>query len=216
MPRRTCNQCPPALLLVMFGAYAGAADLKRPNILFASADDWGRPASAYARRDGPDTMNDLLHTPNVDRVAAEGGLFREAFVSSPSCPPCRSALLSGQHFWRTGGSAILQGAIRVGSQPSFAVPLASRWGGVPVPATMPGLVEPARDAVFIGRERHVENARNGFLPCPQRALRTHEFLYLINFQPERWPWGEPYRLDGSHPPALKELTEDTSPPVAPA
>jgi PelA/Pel-15E family pectate lyase len=93
----------------------------KPNILFAFADDWGRHASAYARIDGPGTVNDLLLTPHFDRVANEGVLFRSAFVSAPSCTPCRGALLSGQHFWRTGRSAILRGAVWDGSQPSFAL-----------------------------------------------------------------------------------------------
>ena len=78
------------------------AEEKRPNILFAFADDWGRFAGAYAKIDGPGTINDVVATPNFDRIAKEGVLFRSAFVSAPSCTPCRSALLSGQHFWRTG------------------------------------------------------------------------------------------------------------------
>ena len=84
---------------------------RRPNILFAFADDWGRFASTYARLDGPGTVNDLLKTPNFDRLAREGLVFRRAFVSAPSCTPCRSALVSGQHFWRTGRGAILRGAV---------------------------------------------------------------------------------------------------------
>ena len=87
-----------------------AAESKRPNIVFAFADDWGRVASAYAKLDGHGTINDVVQTPNFDRVAREGVLFRHAFVSAPSCTPCRSALLTGQHFWRTGRGAILQGA----------------------------------------------------------------------------------------------------------
>ena len=100
-----------------------AADSKRPNILFVFADDWGRIASAYAKLDGPGTINDVVQTPNFDRVAREGVLFRRAFVSAPSCTPCRSALLSGQHFWRTGRGAILRGAVWDGSNPSFPLML---------------------------------------------------------------------------------------------
>ncbi|MFY7875777.1 MAG: sulfatase-like hydrolase/transferase, partial [Pirellula sp.] len=95
------------------------AEEKRPNILFAFADDWGRFAGAYAKIDGPGTINDVVSTPNFDRIAKEGVLFRSAFVSAPSCTPCRSALLSGQHFWRTGRSSILRGAIWDGSQPAY-------------------------------------------------------------------------------------------------
>lgn len=413
-----------------------AADAKRPNILFAFADDWGRYAGAYARLDGPGTINDVVRTPNFDRVARDGVLFRRAFVSAPSCTPCRSALLSGQHFWRTGRGAILRGAVWDGSQPAYplmlrdagyhigetykvwspgtpadapygagtfayeraggrfnqfsqnvtkmaaegatvevakqalydevrknfddflaarppdrpfcywfgptnvhrkwtrgsgkalweinpddlrgkmppflpdvaevredladyfgevqafdaalgllldrleeigeldntlvvvsgdhgapgfphgkcnlydfgsSVSLAMRWGGarggrvvddlvsltdlaptflelggVAVPDTMTGRslvellksdqsgqVDPRRSAVFIGRERHVEGARADFMPYPQRAIRTQDFLYIVNFRPDRWPLGDPYRLDGDNPPSEVELTEET-------
>jgi N-sulfoglucosamine sulfohydrolase len=404
------------------GAETGPTPSGRPNILFAFADDWGRHASAYARLDGAGSVNDLVRTPHIDRIAREGVLFRNAFVSAPSCTPCRSALLSGQHFWRTGRGAILQGAVWDEAQPSFPLllrdagyhlgksykvwspgrPVDAPYGGqafayeaagrrfnqfsqnatrliaeghdledakgalydevtrnfdafldacppgrpfcfwfgpvnvhrawvrgsgralwgldpdalkgkmppflpdvpevredladyfgevmafdhalglllerlrrrgqlentlvvvsgdhgapgfphgkcnlydfgssvalaiagpgtrggrviddlvsltdlaptfleaasVPIPDRMTGRslggllasdrsgrIDPRRDAVFIGRERHVENARDGFLPYPQRAIRTQDFLYIINFRPERWPLGEPYRLD---------------------
>ena len=90
---------------------AMAAEAQRPNILFAFADDWGRLASAYAALDGAGTLSDCVQTPNFDRVAKEGILFRNAFVNAPSCTPCRSSILSGQYFWRTGRAAILQGAV---------------------------------------------------------------------------------------------------------
>ena len=90
---------------------ADAAKAKRPNILFAFADDWGRYASAYAGLDGRPTASDVVKTPNFDRVAKNGVLFKNAFVNAPSCTPCRSAILSGQYFFRTGRAAILQGAV---------------------------------------------------------------------------------------------------------
>ncbi len=54
-------------------------------------------------------------------------------------------------------------------------------------STASGQVEPERDAVFIGRERHVENARPDYLPYPQRAIRTHDFLYIINLHSRASP-----------------------------
>jgi N-sulfoglucosamine sulfohydrolase len=97
-----------------------AAD--RPNILFVFADDWGRYASAYAKLD-PGTPSDIVSTPNFDRVAKEGVLFTNAFVNAPSCTPCRSSLLSGQYFWRTGMGAILQGAVWDPNIPSYPLML---------------------------------------------------------------------------------------------
>ena len=85
--------------------------MSRPNIVFAFADDWGRYASAYAAHEGAGSINEVIQTPNFDRVAREGALFLNAHVPAPSCTPCRSSILSGQYFWRTGLGAILQGAL---------------------------------------------------------------------------------------------------------
>jgi arylsulfatase A-like enzyme len=49
---------------------------------------------------------------------------------------------------------------------------------------------PARDAVFVERERHA-NVRAGNLSYPARAVRTAKFLYVRNLRPDRWPAGDP-------------------------
>jgi arylsulfatase A-like enzyme len=430
--RRRTLVCVAALLWASPAARAS----NPPNILFAFADDWGRFAGAYAALDGPGTINDAARTPHFDRIAREGVLFRQAFVSAPSCTPCRSALMTGQHFWRTGRGAILRGAVWDDALPSFPlllrdagyhigetykvwtpgrpadapfgagryayeraggqfnqfsqhatrrvaggadlasakqalldqvrgnfddfladrapgqpflywfgptnvhrawepgsgralwgidpddlagklppflpdvpevredladylgeaaafdaalglllarleelgeldrtlvvvsgdhgppgfphgkcnlydfgtqVPLAIRWGGAPggrvvddlaslidlaptlleaagveIPAgtsgrslapllqsARGGQIDPQRTAVFVGRERHVENARADFAPYPQRGIRTHDYLYIVNFRPERWPLGDPYRLNGDDPPSRRELVGNT-------
>lgn len=435
MQMRATKFCLFALLFVASACF-GSEQSARPNILFVFADDWGRQASAYAKVDGPETINDIARTPNFDRIASEGVLFRNAFVNAPSCTPCRSALLSGQHFWRTGRGAILQGGVwddkipswplllhdsgyqigkswkvwspgtpvdapygkqryayqkaggRInhfsenatktvaagksveeakteildevrtnfrtfltdgkdkqpfcywfgptnvhrkwikgsgktlwginpddlrgklppflpdvpevredladyfgeiqafdaalgvllgelkesgkydntlivvsgdhgppgfphgkcnlydfGTRVSLAIagpgvrggrvvddlvslpdlaPTLLELGGVQPPGVMTarslwpvlkpdreGLVDPARTAVFVGRERHVEMARANHLPYPQRGIRTASHLFIINFKPERYPLGDPYNLDSDNPPSTPELTETT-------
>ena len=47
-----------------------------------------------------------------------------------------------------------------------------------------------RKKVFLERERHA-NVRKGDLSYPARAVRTKDFLYIKNFEPERWPAGDP-------------------------
>ena len=107
------------LALSLFLPVVAPAAEKKPNILFLFADDWGRYASIFAEIEGPGSINDVVKTPNFDRVAGEGVLFRNAHVSAPSCTPCRSALLTGQHFWRTNTGAILRGAVWDATLPSF-------------------------------------------------------------------------------------------------
>lgn len=53
-----------------------------------------------------------------------------------------------------------------------------------------GRIEPGRDRVFFGRERHA-NCRAGNVGYPIRAIRTERFLYLRNYEPDRWPAGDP-------------------------
>jgi N-sulfoglucosamine sulfohydrolase len=106
---------------------AESAPAPRWNILFVFADDWGRYASAYAAIDGKLSLNDVVKTPNVDRMAREGVMFRNCFVNAPSCTPCRSSLLSGRYFFNTGRGAILRGAVWDESIPTF--PLLLRDAG---------------------------------------------------------------------------------------
>lgn len=92
--------------------------LRQPNVLFVFADDWGRYASIYSQGESG-TINDVVKTPHFDSLAEKGVLFTRAFVNAPSCTPCRSSLLSGQYFWRTGRGAILQGAVWDSTIPTF-------------------------------------------------------------------------------------------------
>lgn len=91
-----------ALLLVGISV----AEDNKPNILFLFADDLGRYASAYADPKNP-SVNDIIRTPVFDRIAEEGALFTNAFVSAPSCTPCRGSVYTGRHFFRNGSSAQL-------------------------------------------------------------------------------------------------------------
>lgn len=70
-----------------------------PNILVCVSDDQSYPhASAYGAG--------FVRTPAFDRVAREGVLFRNAFVSAPSCAPSRASLLTGQDFYRLRETAM--------------------------------------------------------------------------------------------------------------
>ncbi len=76
----------------------------RPNLLVAIADDWSWPHAGIAGAKG-------LKTPNFDRLASEGVMFKNTFVSAPSCSPSRAALLTGQYHWRLEEGGDLWGTL---------------------------------------------------------------------------------------------------------
>lgn len=85
-------------------ARAADADSKRPNILFLIFDDWGwQHAGAYGCQ--------WVKTPNFDRVAKEGALFKSAFTSNPKCSPCRASLLTGRNTWQLEEAACHNGLL---------------------------------------------------------------------------------------------------------
>ncbi|MFZ4765790.1 MAG: sulfatase [Roseimicrobium sp.] len=108
-----------ASLFSLSFAFTAFAETTRPNILFLFADDWGRYASAYAATESKPSPNQVVKTPNIDRVAQRGVLFKNAFVNAPSCTPCRSSLLTGRYFFNTGRAAILNGAVWDGNVPAW-------------------------------------------------------------------------------------------------
>lgn len=75
--------------------------------------------------------------------------------------------------------------------------------GVPIPEYMnakslvnilenenSGIIEPERDFVVTARERHAYVRKNGS-GYGGRAIQTKEFLYIINYEYENWPAGDP-------------------------
>ena len=46
--------------------------------------------------------NKGIHTPNLDRLAAQGALFTSQYSSTPTCTPARSGLLQGRSPWGAG------------------------------------------------------------------------------------------------------------------
>jgi len=73
--------------------YRGRAADPQPNIIFVMADDLGyADLSCYGRRD--------YSTPNVDRIAADGLRFLQAYANSAVCSATRTALITGRYQYR--------------------------------------------------------------------------------------------------------------------
>ncbi|MGI9174053.1 MAG: sulfatase [Rhodothermales bacterium] len=86
------------VLLFLFGLVGGvqaqtSADIgaasngARPNVLFIAVDDLRPQLGAYGARH--------IHSPNIDRLAESGVLFRRAYVQQAVCSPSRTSLMTG-------------------------------------------------------------------------------------------------------------------------
>jgi len=71
-----------------------AAEKQQPNIIILFIDDLGYNDLGY--------RSSSFETPNIDKLAAEGIDFTNAYVSSPTSSPSRVALLTGRHPIKVG------------------------------------------------------------------------------------------------------------------
>jgi arylsulfatase A-like enzyme len=87
-----------ALTLLFLGCFhlLAAADSSRPNILWIFAEDLSPFFGCYG-----DPVN-AGHTPEIDRLAARGVLYKRAYATSPVCSSSRSALITGVMQTTTG------------------------------------------------------------------------------------------------------------------
>ncbi|MCH7988259.1 MAG: sulfatase [Planctomycetes bacterium] len=97
----------------LFGSFSGqhaSAAETRPNILFIFTDDHASHAiSSYGSK--------INKTPNLDRIANEGMLFRNCFCTNSICGPSRAVILTGKHNHLNG--FIHNGLTFDGSQQTF-------------------------------------------------------------------------------------------------
>ncbi len=61
----------------------------KPNIIWLMAEDMSTDLECYGMPD--------VKTPNLNKMASEGVLFKNAFVTNPICSPSRSAMMLGTH-----------------------------------------------------------------------------------------------------------------------
>ncbi len=103
-PLSHCTQCHCALVLALLSVLCVSSQAKcadpPPNVVVIFIDDMGyadiNPFGANA-----------YQTPNLNRMASEGRVFRDFVVSSAVCSASRSALLTGCYHKRVG----IQGAL---------------------------------------------------------------------------------------------------------
>src|SRR5437773_6466272 len=83
------------IALLVLAAPAQARQSSRPNIIFILMDDMRWDCMSCAG-------HPFIKTPNLDRIAREGAMFNNFFVTLPLCSPSRSSFLTGKYAHATG------------------------------------------------------------------------------------------------------------------
>ena len=90
-----------------------SSEEKKPNIIFIMADDHATQAiSAYGH-----PVSQLAPTPNIDRIAENGALFKNNFCTNSICGPSRAVILTGKFSHENGFR--MNGERFDGSQPTL-------------------------------------------------------------------------------------------------
>lgn len=98
-----------------------------------------------------------------------------------------------------------------GTEPPARFPLSGKSLLSLLTTRKSGSVEPERQAVYSGRERH-SSSRYRTLSYPQRCIRTETYLYIRNFRPERWPAGAPRKYGtGGYASEEEVVNKETGP-----
>jgi len=147
---------------VGLGALSAAAGIERlfgqsasrpPNILFIMADDLGfADVACYGRPD--------LSTPNIDRLAAKGVRFLQAYANSAVCSATRTALITGRYQYR----------LRVGLEEPIA--RSADVGLPPEQPTLPSLLKKAGYTTTLVGKWHL-----GLLPHYGPLQSGYEHFY---------------------------------------
>jgi uncharacterized sulfatase len=91
MARRALLPLAPRLLALALAAGCGnAGGAERPNLVLVIADDLGYPDAGFMG-------SPVVQTPNLDRLAAEGTVFRNGYATASMCRPSLRSLLTGLH-----------------------------------------------------------------------------------------------------------------------
>jgi arylsulfatase A-like enzyme len=156
---------------------------RQPNILFILPDMWrGQALGCMGNRD--------VRTPNLDRLASEGVLFRHTFANTPVCCPARADILTGMYTHKNGMVAndlrLRESQVTLGelfSKAGYRTGYIGKWhldGGI----RLPGFIPP-------GPRRH------GFQfwaanECSHEHFNTHYFrdsdvpIPIKKFEVEAW------------------------------
>lgn len=173
-----------------------ARSTRPPNILLIHWHDLGRHLGAYGASS--------VHSPNLDRLAAEGICFTQSFCTAPLCSPARSSLFTGRYPHANG----MHGLAHLG------------WSYGPGERTLPMLLgEHGWHSVLIGVQHESEDATSlGFdellhLQSPRRAGPVSDTARA--WLASRTPMQRPFLLVVGFSEVHREYPADLYPPDDP-
>ena len=182
------------LLLSYTGCKEKETETKTPNIIFIMADDlgWGE-LGCYGQQ--------IIQTPNIDRIAEEGIKFTQFYSGLPVCAPSRSVLMTGLH---TGHTYVRDNyEVKGGDGFLGQMPLADSVVTVAELLKEAGYTTAAIGKWGLGRVGSSGDPnRQGFdlffgYNC-QRQAHNHYPRYLIRNQDTVWLEGNTRSLTGKH------------------
>src|SRR5436309_2810958 len=207
-----------ALLAVLLGT-AGqgrGAGAPRPNFLFIYTDDQRWDAMSVVQREqGKKGRFPWLKTPNMDRLAAEGIRFRNAFVVNSLCAPSRACFLTGKYSHLNGvannHTPLPDNAVTHASllrQAGYTTGYVGKWHMDGQRGQRPGF---DYSASFIGQGRYndcpfeingqatptkgwVDDVSANFAIDFLKNNKEKPFLLCVGFKSSHGPWEPPERL----------------------
>ena len=107
-----------AILLCLFAVADTHAAERKPNVLLICVDDLRPELNCYGV--------DYIHSPNIDRLAEQGRMFRRHYVQAPTCGASRYALLTGR-YGSAGNDALFRRANRLKANANAVPPSMPAW-----------------------------------------------------------------------------------------
>lgn len=205
------------LSVAFWGASAPliADEVKKPSFLFIYTDDQRHDAMSVVQREqGGRGRFPWLRTPNLDRLAAEGVRFRNAFVVNALCAPSRASFLTGRYGHLNGvvnnhtpfpeASATHASLLR---QAGYATGYVGKWHMGAQQGQRPGF---DYSASFVGQGKYfdcpfeingtstptsgwVDDVSTAFAEDFIRKHRDNPFLLVIGFKTAHGPFDPPPR-----------------------
>jgi N-sulfoglucosamine sulfohydrolase len=170
------------LIFVLFVSFVVPMRAAKPNVVLYVLDDWGRDAGCFG--------NKVIHTPNIDALAAEGTRFEQAHCTTASCSASRSVILSGLHNHLNGQYGHQHGDAHFSAFPNvLSLPVLLAKGGYRTARI--GKYHVAPEEVFHFEQAFPANSRNGIEmadKCRDWFTAKDErpfFLYICSSDPHR-------------------------------